>query len=145
MSLEVLLVILRTAAGLVLFAFLLALFYMLFRDYRAVSLEIDSRTRRRGRLVVVSCEGTVLKPGAVFPLTPYTSIGRAISNTIAINDSFASAEHAILTLRGGQWWLEDRGSSNGTVLNGYRIQEPIVLSSGDTIVVGRVEMKLEIE
>ncbi|HVO72278.1 MAG TPA: FHA domain-containing protein [Aggregatilineaceae bacterium] len=145
MTLDVLLLILRAAAGIMLFLFLMALFVMIYRDYRAVSREIDTRTRRRGRLIVASDGGTGLKPGTIYPLLPYTSLGRALSNTIALNDSFASAEHATVTLRGGQWWLEDRGSSNGTVLNGYRIQEPVVLSAGDVIAVGRVEFKLELE
>lgn len=62
-----------------------------------------------------------------------------------MDDSFASVEHATLTLRGGKWWLEDRNSSNGTLLNGYRIEEPVVLSTGDLIVIGQVELKLELE
>jgi pSer/pThr/pTyr-binding forkhead associated (FHA) protein len=51
----------------------------------------------------------------------------------------------MLTLRSGQWWLEDRGSSNGTRLNGYRVEEPIVLSAGDIIGIGQLELKLELE
>src|SRR5215470_10486813 len=93
----------------------------------------------------VRAEVAGLKPGATFPLLPLTSLGRAPTNTITLNDTFASGEHALVTLRGGQWWLEDRGSSNGTLLNGYRIEEPVVISTGDVIGVGQVELKLELE
>jgi hypothetical protein len=148
MSLEALLLILRIAAALLLLAFVGALFVMMWRDYHAVSLEVVSRTRKRGRLVVVNSDngdGTPVKQGMTFPLLPLTSLGRAPTNTIVLNDTFTSNEHALVTLRSGQWWLEDRNSSNGTLLNGYRIQEPVVVSAGDVIAVGRVELKLELD
>ena len=145
MTLDVLLLILRIAAGLLLLLFLIALFVMIYRDYTVTRREVDSRMRKRGRLIVLGANGTGIKPGTSFPLVPFTSMGRALSNTIALNDTYASAEHAVVTLRGGQWWLEDRSSSNGTLLNGYPIQEPVVLSTGDIIVIGRVELKLEMD
>lgn len=145
MDLDTLLVLLRVLAGLLLLAFIGALFVMIWRDYRVLNREVESRTRQRGRLVVVNANGASYKPGTAFPLLPLTSLGRAPSNTIILNDSFASNEHAVVMLRGGQWWLEDLGSSNGTLLNGYRIQEPVVVSSGDIIVVGQIELKLELE
>ena len=145
MNTEGLLLALRIAAGLLLLAFVGALFMMMWRDYQAVSREVASRTRKRGRLVVLSADGTPLKPGLSYPLLPLTSLGRAPTNTIVLNDTFASGEHALVTLRSGQWWLEDRNSSNGTVLNGYRIQEPVVVSAGDVISVGQVDLKLELD
>jgi pSer/pThr/pTyr-binding forkhead associated (FHA) protein len=51
----------------------------------------------------------------------------------------------LLTLREGQWWLEDQGSRNGTLLNGTRIAGPTVVSAGDVIGVGRTQLKLELE
>jgi hypothetical protein len=145
MNSETLLFALRIAAGLLLLVFAGALMIMMWRDYQAISQELASRNRRRGRLVVIHANDASLKPGATFPLLPLTSLGRAPTNTVVLNDTFASNEHALVTLRGGQWWLEDRNSSNGTLLNGYRIQEPVVVSAGDVIAVGRVELKLELE
>jgi hypothetical protein len=145
MTLNDILFLLRVVAGVLLLTFVGAVFIMMWRDYRAISQEVDTRTRRRGRLIVLRDDGTHLKPGTTFPLLPLTSMGRSPSNTITLNDAFASAEHALVMLRGGQWWLEDRGSSNGTLLNGYRIEEPVVLSTGDVIGVGQVELKLELE
>jgi len=145
MSLDVILFILRVVAGLLLLAFIGAMFWLMWRDYRAVSDEVATRTRRQGRLVVTRANNARYKQGTAFPLLPMTSIGRAPTNTIVLDDSFASVDHATLTLRGGKWWLEDRNSSNGTLLNGYRIEEPVVLSTGDLIVIGQVELKLELE
>ncbi len=145
MSLEVLLFALRVAAGLLLLVFVGAVFVMMWRDYRAITREVDTRTKRRGRLVVMRADGNGMRIGTAFPLMPLTSVGRSPTNTITLNDTFASGEHALVTLRGGQWWLEDRGSSNGTMLNGYRIEEPVVISTGDVIGVGQGELKLELE
>jgi hypothetical protein len=145
MDLATLLLALRILAGLLLLAFLGALFVMIWRDYRVVNREIESRTRQRGRLVVLSADKSTLQPGMVFPLLPLTSLGRAPTNTIIIDDTFASSEHALVMLRGGQWWLEDRHSSNGTLLNGYPVHEPVVVSTGDVIGLGQVQLKLELE
>ncbi len=136
---------LRIASGGLLLIFLGVLFALLWRDYLATAQEIESRHKQRGRLVVLSADGMPIMTGTAYPLLPLTSVGRAPTNTISLDDTFASGEHALFTLRGGQWWLEDRGSSNGTLLNGYRVEEPTVVSAGDVISVGRVELKLELE
>lgn len=145
MNVEAVLFGLRVAGSLLLLAFSGALLLTLWRDYRATSQEVASRTQKRGRLLVLRSDGTNLKTGMAFPLLPLTSLGRAPTNTIVLNDHFASGEHALVTLRGGQWWLEDRNSSNGTIVNGYRIQEPVVVSAGDVISVGQVDLKLELD
>jgi pSer/pThr/pTyr-binding forkhead associated (FHA) protein len=41
--------------------------------------------------------------------------------------------------------LEDQNSRNGTQLNGERISDPTVVSTGDVIGVGRTQLKLELE
>jgi pSer/pThr/pTyr-binding forkhead associated (FHA) protein len=72
-----------------------------------------------------------------------TSIGRSPGNTIVIPDTYASSQHALLTWREGQWWLADQNSRNGTTLNGAAIQNPTIVSSGDVIGVGRMQLRLE--
>jgi pSer/pThr/pTyr-binding forkhead associated (FHA) protein len=51
----------------------------------------------------------------------------------------------LLSWKEEQWWLEDQGSRNGTLLNGTRIVDPTVVSTGDVIGIGRTELKLELE
>ena len=142
-TLSLVLFILRVLAGLLLLGFVIMLVVLLWRDQRTLVRELEQRQRRRGQLIVVKAEEIAL--GTSYPLLPLTSVGRAPTNTITLNDTFASSEHALFTLRGGQWWLEDRGSSNGTLLNGYRIDEPTVISTGDVVGVGRVDLKVELE
>jgi pSer/pThr/pTyr-binding forkhead associated (FHA) protein len=100
---------------------------------------------QRGRLVVMHGNDDGLVTGTAFPLLPLTSLGRAPTNTIHFEDSFISNVHAFITLRGGRWWLEDQGSSNGTQLNGHRVEQPVVVTTGDTISIGQVELRIELE
>ncbi|MCE7945948.1 MAG: FHA domain-containing protein [Chloroflexi bacterium CFX4] len=142
---DVILFALRMFASLLLLTFFGAVMVMLWRDFRTASAEVDTRTRKRGRLIVIGVEDGGTPSGKSYPLLPLTSLGRAPTNTVILEDSFASGEHALITLRDGQWWLEDRGSSNGTLLNGYLVEEPVVLSTGDVIAVGRIALKLELD
>lgn len=145
MNEAVLLFGLRLGAAILLLTFTGTVLLMLWMDFRLVTREIERQRIPRGRLVVLASESEEVPVDTTFPLLPVTSLGRAPTNTIYIPDTFASNEHALITYRGGQWWLEDRGSSNGTYLNGSRISEPVILSSGDLISVGRVTLRLQLE
>ena len=52
-------------------------------------------------------------------------------------DSEVSRAHALLEQVGGAWTIEDRGSSNGTLVNTARISGPHVLRDGDVVRIGR--------
>ncbi|HLA44605.1 MAG TPA: FHA domain-containing protein, partial [Aggregatilineales bacterium] len=115
------------------------------RDYRAVAEKTQMRWQVRGHLVVIANETTSPAPGTTLPLAPATTLGRAPGNTIQIDDRFASNEHARVVQRLGRWWLEDQHSRNGTRLNGVPVEEPVVLSSGDVISIGSVDLRLELD
>lgn len=136
---------LRLALAAGLYAFLIGLFVVIWRDLKAAAAESAARHRSFGRLIVLSADGTGLPEGTAFPLQPVTSLGRAPTNTVALPDNYASGEHALLSFRGSQWWLEDLGSRNGTLLNGTAITEAVVVSAGDVISIGRVQLKVELE
>ena len=48
-------------------------------------------------------------------------------------------------MRNGQWWLEDRASRNGTLLNGVPVQQPVIVTDGDVIGIGNYHFRLEME
>ena len=60
-----------------------------------------------------------------------------------LSDEAASARHAVLELRYGEWWVEDLGSTNGTVVNGTRIERAERLHFGDELAIGRIALRLE--
>jgi pSer/pThr/pTyr-binding forkhead associated (FHA) protein len=130
--------------------FLALLFIVLYRF--AVSLRADLRQAEVaqaasrtgiGRLVVLESPGGEPAVDRVLQIGPITTIGRDLNSTIYLDDEFASGDHAALTFRGRSWYVEDRGSTNGTWVNGHRIQRPVALSYGDELTVGRVRFRLE--
>ena len=78
------------------------------------------------------------------PLDPgleRVSIGRLPNCELALAwDGEVSRAHALLEQVGGAWTLEDRGSSNGTLVNTVRIMGPCMLHDGDVIRVGRTQL-----
>lgn len=136
---------LRILAALLLLSFTGAILLLLWRDFRLTSKEIEKQNIPRGKLIVLASDTDDVILDSEYPLLPRTSIGRAPTNTVHLADNFASNEHAVVAYRGGNWWLEDRGSSNGTNLNGDDIKEPVIVSNGDLIGVGRVTLRLQFE
>jgi pSer/pThr/pTyr-binding forkhead associated (FHA) protein len=69
------------------------------------------------------------------------SIGRQQGCELALVwDDEVSRAHALLERVGGAWTVEDRGSSNGTLVNTSRITGPVVLRDADVIRVGRTQL-----
>ena len=69
-----------------------------------------------------------------------TSIGSATDNDIIIEDSTVSRHHAILAFNGRDFIIRDQGSTNGIVMNGYRLNE-ITLRNGDAVSLGNTVIK----
>ncbi len=69
-------------------------------------------------------------------------IGRADDSTLVLTDDFASSRHARLTNRGGQWYVEDLGSTNGTYLDQQRVQGPLLVAQGQPIRIGQTVLEL---
>lgn len=94
-------------------------------------------------LVVQDAGQTKLPANEVFTLAEINTIGRASTNSIVLDDDFVSAEHALLSHRQSQWWIEDLDSTNGTLVNRRLIDRPTLISPGDVLQIGRVKLKLE--
>jgi hypothetical protein len=141
---DVALLITRLALALLLYAFVAAALWLVRRDLQAAAREAAGRERSHGRLVVLVAESPALPAGTTFPVLAVTTLGRSPTANVPLDDGYASAEHALLSYRAGQWWLEDQGSRNGTLLNGVRLNVPVVVSSGDVIGIGRVQLRLEL-
>ncbi|HVF28361.1 MAG TPA: FHA domain-containing protein [Pyrinomonadaceae bacterium] len=65
------------------------------------------------------------------------SIGRKSDNTLCLaSDSNVSKYHAVIESRGGEFWLSDLGSSNGTTVNDTAVKAERQLADGDLICFG---------
>lgn len=141
--LRVLLLILQLGFLALLYLVLLRFAGSLLRDLRsAEQAQLASRSGI-GRLSVLESPENEPPTGAAIALGPINSIGRNVNNTIYVEDEFVSANHAMLTFRGRSWFIEDQASTNGTYVNGHRIDRPVALSYGDELTIGRVRMRLE--
>ncbi len=71
------------------------------------------------------------------------TVGRVSDNSIQIDDASVSSHHAELTLRDTDYILRDLGSTNGTRLNGNKIEaeEEHQLQPGDRIRFGSIEVR----
>jgi hypothetical protein len=69
-------------------------------------------------------------------------VGRSPNADVVINEPFVSARHACFTLQGPALMVEDMGSTNGTLVNGRVIEEPVTLRDGDDVQVGDVVMRV---
>ena len=96
-----------------------------------------------GRLVVV--KSADLADGEEFELnSSQLTIGRGSQNDIAITtDEYASARHARFEPRQDGVWVQDLGSTNGTFLNGTRLDRPRRLARGDVVRVGETDLRFE--
>ena len=74
------------------------------------------------------------KSGEEFELTANAIIiGREADADIQIQAPAISRNHAKLSRRPQGYWIEDLGSSNGTFVNGIRLEDRVPLKSGDRI------------
>lgn len=115
----------------------------LLRDLRSAEVTQQASQSGIGRLSVVESPIEEPRAGSSIALGPINSIGRDVNSTIFIDDDFVSGGHAMLTFRGRSWFIEDQGSTNGTYVNGHRIDRAVALSFGDELTIGRVRMRLE--
>lgn len=97
------------------------------------------RGRAAHQLVVTAGQlaGTKITLGE----SPIT-IGRAEDSTLVITDDYASARHARLMPRDGQWFIEDMGSTNGTYLDRAKVTGPTPVPLAVPIRIGRTSLEL---
>ncbi len=132
--------VVRLAFLFLLYVFLFRVVRTLLRDLRAAARE---PTTTMGRLVVLASPGAEPPAGHVFALDAITTVGRDVNNSIVVDDPFASAEHAVLTFRGSAWYVEDLGSTNGSLVNGHPVSGVATIAFGDELQVGQVRFRLE--
>ena len=69
-------------------------------------------------------------------------VGRSPSSDIVIDEPYVSSTHARFTLQGPALVLEDLGSTNGTMVNGHLIDQPVTLRETDEVQIGDMIMRV---
>jgi pSer/pThr/pTyr-binding forkhead associated (FHA) protein len=70
------------------------------------------------------------------------TIGRISDNTIQIEDASVSSHHAELVMRDGDYAMRDLGSTNGSAINGKKVEpeQELQLQGNDQIRLGSIEV-----
>jgi hypothetical protein len=104
----------------------------------AEPLEARARAQRDSVLLLLDDKRLVVGPTGV-------TLGRSSRCDVVLDDPNISRQHAELRPRGGSWVLTDLGSTNGSSVNGRRIDAPTVVKPGDEIELGTQVMTFELE
>jgi DNA-binding NtrC family response regulator len=104
----------------------------------------DCRTTAHSQRQALSTEPlSLLWSGGALPLRDDAiGIGAHPANQISLEDRFVSGFHCRLDLHAGKWRLKDLGSTNGTFVDGMRVQEA-ELDAGARVKVGSQDLRLE--
>ena len=98
---------------------------------------------RTGSLVVLSSPVLKVDSERTLDSAPVT-LGRSSDNDMELgDDEFASAHHARVEPRRDGVWVQDVGSTNGTFVNGMKLDSPRKLATGDVIRVGETDLRFE--
>ncbi len=101
-------------------------------------LEERAQARRETALLLMDGKRLVVGSGGV-------TLGRSRECDVVLDDPNVSRAHAELRPRGGSWVLTDLGSTNGSSVNGRRIDAPTVVKPGDEIELGTAVMTFELQ
>ncbi|MFZ6027724.1 MAG: FHA domain-containing protein [Chloroflexota bacterium] len=129
------LLVLRLLFAVALFAFLIGMLWILWRDLG-----------RQRDLVMASQPAPLTLFVAGLPPRLFTGslviVGRDPVCDLHLDDPTVSAQHARLSYHHNQWWIEDLRSRNGTLLNDELVTTATVITHGDVIRCGGVTVQV---
>ncbi len=133
--------VLRLALAVSLYAFLGWAFICLWREIRQQGALLASRK--------VPPISLTISRGGPAPQTrhfiqPDVTIGRDPACECPVDDEAISARHARLSFHHSQWWLEDLDSTNGVLLNQEKLAMPTVIISEDEFKCGETSFVISL-
>lgn len=86
-----------------------------------------------------------LNIGMVYPLSNKRNVlGRSVDAEVPVEDSKVSRNHASIDVQNGFYYLVDLGSTNGSFLNGKKIEHSKRINLGDRIRLGSAVYVVEL-
>jgi hypothetical protein len=104
----------------------------------AEPLEERARSRHETALLLMGGKRLVVGPAGA-------TMGRSRQCDVMVDDPNVSRTHAEIRPRGGSWVITDLSSTNGSRLNGHRLEGSEVLKPGDEIELGTSVIRFELE
>lgn len=133
---------LRLALAITLYAFLGWAFYTVLQELRQQGARLSSQ-KKLGITFYIKIEQG--KESIRHFIQPELVLGRDANCDLSVMDEAMSAHHARITFHHGQWWLEDLNSTNGTYLNHEKLTTSAVIITGDEFKCGNTIFSIRIE
>lgn len=105
------------------------------------TIETTQELEIRPDLVVEQSD--LIPVGKRYHLIGGLTIGRAKSSDIVLSDPYVSSAHARIYKLGGEYFIEDLGSTNGTYLNDLKVGQSTPLKDGYELVIGNNRFRFE--
>ena len=93
--------------------------------------------------IIAKIENVII--GYIFDTDTNITIGREIGNTIAPIINSISRHHARIFFADGVWKVEDLGSTNGSLINGKKIEGQVPLKKNDALRFGLIDMSVSFD
>ena len=130
--------------------FIILLYLIIFFALKIMYKDVKNGNKRRssvrrksfGLEVIETVSNSDLKAGSVVPIRGEVTIGRKQGNSLIIPDQHVSGQHAKIFIKNNTLYIEDLNSTNGTFINGERINSTVKLFSKDEIKVGNTKLKV---
>jgi pSer/pThr/pTyr-binding forkhead associated (FHA) protein len=132
---------LRLLLTLSLYGFLVWAFVSLWRDIKLQSALLSAR--KIPPLTLTLARADQVSQIRRF-VQPEVTIGRDPACECPLDDDSISARHARLSYHHNQWWLEDLGSTNGTLVNQEKLTLPMVVVTGDEFRCGKTLLTINL-
>jgi pSer/pThr/pTyr-binding forkhead associated (FHA) protein len=132
---------LRLLLTLSLYGFLVWAFISLWRDIKLQSVLLSAR--KIPPLTLTLARTDQVSQIRRF-IQPEVTIGRDPACECPLDDDSISARHARLSYHHNQWWLEDLGSTNGTLVNQEKLTLPMVVVTGDEFRCGKTLLTINL-
>ena len=133
---------LRLALAITLFAFLGWAFFTLLQELRQQGTRLSTQKKLGISFYIKIGEG---RESVRHFIQPELVVGRDTHCDLSVMDEALSAHHARITYHHGQWWLEDLNSTNGTFLNHEKLTMPAVVITGDEFKCGNTTFSIRID
>ena len=132
----IIVLILRIMMIALLYAFITWIFVSIWKSLKTMD---GSENMRLLPEITLSCQLTDGISERSFRTSPI-SMGRDPNSDLVLDYPTVSANHSQIFFKSNQWWIQDNQSTNGTKLNQVKVEEPMVLTSGDQIHCGQVSI-----
>ncbi|KYH28480.1 FHA domain-containing protein [Clostridium colicanis] len=124
------------------------IYIIIFWALRIMYKDIKGGNRRRAsrqlglEVIKVGDNKSNLKVGSVIPIHSKMTIGRREDNLLVLHDQYVSGHHAVIFIKNNEYFIKDLDSTNGTLLNGKRLDKVLTLKLDDEIIIGEYIFKV---